>query len=123
MKMFKSQIHRRTSFLLIILFALIRKTSSAVFFGRAGQGISNLLTLNIPATTTDVRLQGNLATFLPTGVFRSRHSKLLTISLVNNRIADVEDFSLAAVPSLTYVWLRQNKLQELRKNMFAGRHT
>ena len=104
----------------LVLIAFINKTTAVVGHNRAGQGITDLLSENIPANVEDVNYHKNNITYVPIGVFTSNHSNLVTIRLNENLIADIQDFCFVAVEQVRTIFLGWNRLEVIRVNMFAG---
>ncbi len=73
----------------------------------------------IPDTTERLFLGGNLISTIQTGSLMNLPF-LEIISLINNQIFMVEDYSFASVSSVTTIDLRQNQLEIVTRNMFSG---
>ena len=101
----------------LILLAFISKTIS---YDRSGLGITDLLSENIPTSTVNLDYHDNDISYLPTGVFTSNHSNLLTMQFNANNISDIADFCFVEVEQVTNIYLGWNRLEVIRLNMFAG---
>ncbi len=94
---------------------------SSTYFGRASQGIINMLLHPIPSNTTTATFSGNSISEVPAGYLQNIPN-LDHLYLYNNEIANISDFAFIGVPSVGRIDLEGNKLKVIRKYTFYGLH-
>ncbi len=103
--------------LLVIMFNAI--SLRADVFTRNNKGITDLTSIVIPVSSTQVILVTNKITEIPAGYFEGL-PLLEKIGLKENKISHVAEHAFSQVPSLTYIGLNENELQAITKNMLTG---
>ena len=103
--------------LLVIMFNAI--SLRADVFTRNNKGITDLTSIVIPVSSTEVRLMNNQITEIPAGYLEGL-PLLELIGFKENKISHVAEHAFSQVPSLTYIGLNENELQAITKNMLTG---
>ena len=104
---------------LILLSSCLCVITAQIVYDKSGEGITNMLSVQIPSDTEDVRFDLNSISHVPAHYFQNLPN-LDTIWSRSNVISDVDPYAFSGVPSVTCIDFGNNKLEVITETMFQG---